>query len=357
LSKIFSLIKRDYKSLASEKTYISILVLQFLLFATARSFTAGVILLSEPTHATDIFRLDNVVSFGFVNEDIFSAKFTNQSNLLFFNSLDKGKAFLENDTIDLLVNSPNNLNGLMYENKKLEFDIYVNEDNPQKTLSLFLLKGFMQEFEEEVKFARVHERTPILLLSETAFTTETKELEVLYSFTIPLLLLFSAIISGSFVIDLITEEIEKKTYANLLSSPVSSRQILISKTLLPAIVTGIQTIFWIAIFMIQGIYIANLPLLVLFLFFLSILFGSIGLLVSSITKNNKTSQMVYTIILMLAMFFLTMNSNKFMPAFVVTKLSMSFGIDWIVLLSWLGASLVFFFISLAISSKRFSQIS
>jgi ABC-type Na+ efflux pump permease subunit len=358
MSRIGTILSKDFAGLSKEKTYVSILVLQIILFSTARSFTAGVILISDPDQAAGIFDLGKLVTFGMLYNNTLSQDLVSKgADVLFFTETNDGIQALRNERIDMFVATPDNLGAVINSNEEIIVDVYFSEKDSKKDLALLLLKSALDDFKREVRRIRSPEENVFLSIMSAELPENIRELEMLYTFTLPLLLLFSVIISGSLVIDLITEEIERNTLQKLMQTPTSMREILFSKSVLPALLTIILAFFWISIFALQGIIIQNMLPLIAFLFFMSLIYCSIGLLVSCSFKKNKNSQTFYTVVIILSLFVITSTSTEFLPAFVVADLAMDTSFNIAPLLFWMMSSIVFYIFSILISPKLVGELA
>ncbi len=358
MSKINRLLRKDFGSLSKEKTYISILILQIILFSTARSFTAGVILISDPDQAASIFDLGSLLTFGVLHNNTLTDSFSSKNiEVLPFIDESYGIRAVENGDIDMFVVTPDDLGILINSPQRIVVDVYYSKENRKKDLGMLLLKSSLNDFKKQIQGLRSSGENVYLNIMNADLPGNIGELEMLYTFTLPLLLLFSVIISGSLVIDLITEELERKTFQKLIQTPISLREIFISKSLLPAILTIVTGFFWLTIFMIQGIVIQNIIPLILFLFFISLIYCSIGLLVSIFFKRNKNSQTIYTVVILLSLFFITSTSTSYLPAFIVADLAMESGFDILPLAMWGIISMLLYLFALLVSPRMMGEIS
>lgn len=338
MRETLSIMRKDFNSIRLEKSYLSILILQLVLFATARSFSAGMILISSPESAQEVFELEKSVRVGVMNFNL------SLENLSYFHGKQEGIRALEEGEINAF------LVFLGEENGVKEFELYARKDDPKRELAVSLVRSELKELKEEIQLERMEEKDILLQFLENSVEMNTRELEAIYTFVLPLLLLFSVLISGSLTIDLITEELERKTYSSLLSSPIRPHHFLNAKIWLSSALTTFQSFIWVFLFFFQGIYVENIHFLLLFLFFLSLLFSSVGALFSSFFKRNRSAQLAYTMFMLLSLTYFLGLPIRYTPSYIITRLSLDpfyFPSD---ALLWFAFSPLFYLSSLFISS-------
>ncbi len=338
MRETLSIMKKDFNSIRFERSYLSILILQLVLFATARSFSAGMILLSSPESAQEVFELEKLVRVGVMNFNL------SLENLSYFNDKREGMRALEEGEINAL------LVFLGEENGVKEFELYARRDDPKRELAVSLVRSELKELKEEIQLERMEEKDILLQFLENSVEMNTRELEVIYTFVLPLLLLFSVLISGSLTIDLITEELERKTYSSLLSSPIKPHHFLNAKIWLPSILTAFQSSIWIFLFLFQEIYIQNVHFLLPFLFSLSLLYSSVGALFSSFFKRNRSAQLAYTMFMLLSLTYFLGLPIQYTPSYIITRLSLDPFYSLSDALLWFAFSPLFYLSSLLLSS-------
>ncbi len=357
MSKIKPILIKDLNSLFKEKSFLSIVILQIILFSTARSFNAGLMLISNPDQAANIFDIGSLVKFGVLHNDSFTRLLEKRTKVVFFENMKQGFDALKNNTINIFIISPPDLNELLYSQNKIVIDAYYNGGGKKVDLSLLLLKSALSEFKDDVRNKRIGKNDVLLDIMNAKVPQGVGELEMLFTFTLPLLLLFSVITSGSFVIDLLTEEIERKTIHKILQTKAKIYDILIAKSLLPPLITISFAFFWIFIFALQSIFIQNIFVLIPFLFFISLFYSSIGLLISCSFKKNKPSQTAYTFVMLFSLLLITSSTSSFLPSFIVSELALDPFPNIIPVVFWVFLSLSFYFICILVSPRILGELT
>jgi len=156
LRETLSIMKKDFNSIRFERSYLSILILQLVLFATARSFSAGMILLSSPESAQEVFELEKLVRIGVMNFNL------SLENLSYFNDKREGMKALEEGEINAF------LVFLGEENGVKEFELYARRDDPKRELAVSLVRSELKELKEEIQLERMEEKDILLQFLENS---------------------------------------------------------------------------------------------------------------------------------------------------------------------------------------------
>ncbi|MEF8812266.1 MAG: ABC transporter permease [Halovenus sp.] len=120
-----------------------------------------------------------------------------------------------------------------------------------------------------------------------------------YTILIPLLLFLPPFISGSIVVDSITEEIERGTLELLRVAPVSMTDIVDGKAAAMVAIAPAQALLWLALLWVNGIAIGNvLPLLVL-VTALALVTVVVGVFLGLVTGKRRQAQLLYSVLVLL----------------------------------------------------------
>jgi ABC-type Na+ efflux pump permease subunit len=155
--------------------------------------------------------------------------------------------------------------------------------------------------------------------------------EFVYGLLIPLLLFMPAIIASALVIDLITEEYQHETLETLISTPVTFAEMVWGKVLACELLIPIQAGTWLLLLLINGIAIANVPLILLQVTLISLVPILIGALTALHYRERTAAQFIFsTALVVLILFVLALPAN---PLNLITRLAVgTAGMEqWIVL--------------------------
>jgi ABC-type Na+ efflux pump permease subunit len=125
--------------------------------------------------------------------------------------------------------------------------------------------------------------------------------EFVYGLLIPLLLFMPAIISAALVIDLICEEFEHHTLDTLLSTPVTFQEVFWGKTGLAILLVPLQAGAWLLLLLINGIYVASIPLILLLVLTSSTALILTGALTALYYRERTAAQVIFSLVVVILM--------------------------------------------------------
>ncbi|WP_436934657.1 ABC transporter permease [Halovenus marina] len=120
-----------------------------------------------------------------------------------------------------------------------------------------------------------------------------------YTILLPLLLFLPPFISGSVVVDALTEEIERGTLELLRVAPVSMTDIVDGKSIAMILLAPLQAVLWLFLLQINGITIDNILWLLLFVTAIATITTVVGVLLGLITRRRRKAQLLYSMLVIL----------------------------------------------------------
>ena len=120
-----------------------------------------------------------------------------------------------------------------------------------------------------------------------------------YTVLLPLLLFLPPFISGSVAVDSITEELERGTLELLRVAPLSLVDIVDGKAAGMIALAPLQAVLWIGLLRVNGIAIAHVGPLVLFVAAIATLTVVIGLTLGLTTRTRRQAQLLYSTLVLL----------------------------------------------------------
>ncbi|MFC6865385.1 ABC transporter permease [Halomicroarcula sp. GCM10025817] len=117
-----------------------------------------------------------------------------------------------------------------------------------------------------------------------------------YTVLIPLLLFLPPFISGSVAVDVVTEEIERGTLELLRVAPVSLLDIVDGKALGMVVLAPLQALLWVLLLSTNGIAVANLGTLLVFVTAVALLVVTFGVVLGLATKRRRPAQLLYSVL-------------------------------------------------------------
>lgn len=236
---------------------------------------------------------------------------------------DAVKAFYEGKVDGILVLPEEKASGV----KPIKFDLYLPKMDIKATVIAAALKRPIERYEASVRKLRA-QRLPPEFRGALSFDLElppsrrmSSYYEFVYGILIPLLVIAPALISGGLVIDLLTEEMEKKTMQMLLASPLSLRRILDGKILVASSIAPFQSLLWMFLLEFNGIEILNKWAIFVFVAALALFLVACGSIISLIYGRRGAAHFIYSLLL-LNLFFASLAFHWVSPFGVITKLAL-----------------------------------
>ena len=197
----------------------------------------------------------------------------------------------------------------------VDMKLILPQLDTKQTVILMALQGPLKDYENFLRsMGGVQLNYPQIPEGKSSNTYE-----FLYSIVIPILMLFPALISGSIIIDSVSEEFENKTFDTLMAAPVSLKQVFTAKISAAIVVTVIQLIMWTLLLRVNGLMIQNPALVIWMAVFAATAISVIGALIALYFKDRERAQFVYSIVLVFlvgASYFL-----GFSPINAITRLA------------------------------------
>lgn len=116
-----------------------------------------------------------------------------------------------------------------------------------------------------------------------------------YTVLVPLLVFLPVFISGSVAVDSLTEEIERGTLELLRVAPVSLTDVVAGKGVGLALLAPAQAALWLGLLRLNGIGVANVPALLLFVVGLAAAFVAFGLALAMAESDRQRAQLLYSL--------------------------------------------------------------
>jgi ABC-type Na+ efflux pump permease subunit len=355
LHNILSIAKKDLKGLFSEKTLILTIFIQlfialfssFLVVGLASFYDPGSLSESEMKSANlGLAHLSEIVlniSIDGVNNSTNHTNYANYTDYtaarrpersvnetLLYRLIEAGKlspvAYPDYSTagsdfyrgeIDGILLVPNTT---IEGSDLIEIHIYLPKTDLKATILMLQLKEPLERFEQYVRDIRTA-RLPGYAPIDLKFPEKSSNhyFEFIYVVLIPLLVFTPAFISGGLIIDFITEEFEQKTIDLLLVSPVTFSDILNGKILVATAIAPVQASVWIMLLSLNQIPVHNPVMILLLVTTVTLILVLAGAFVSITLKNRGTSQLFYSLILIILFLLCYIFQNS--PMNLVTKLA------------------------------------
>jgi ABC-type Na+ efflux pump permease subunit len=140
---------------------------------------------------------------------------------------------------------------------------------------------------------------PIRLIADKSPKKTSTYFEFIYGILIPLLIFTPVFISGGMIIDMLTEEYERKTLDLLLVSPLSFSEILDGKMITAIIIVPAQAFLWLLLVTLNGVVVNNIGLLLLLCGIVAAIIVILGAMIAVRFKKRMVSQYLYSLVLIM----------------------------------------------------------
>jgi ABC-type Na+ efflux pump permease subunit len=164
----------------------------------------------------------------------------------------------------------------------------------RKTLVVVRLRAALEVLERTERVARA-DQLEADLVSLPPEVAASQYFGFSYTVLVPLLLLLPVFISGSVVVDSVTEEVERGTLELLRVAPVSLSAIVEGKALTAAALAPAQAALWVGLLSVNGIAVANAGVLVGYVAALSVVVVACGVAIALRYPDRGRAQLVYSL--------------------------------------------------------------
>ena len=285
-----SIIKREVRSVLREKTIVFAIVIQLLIAAFSSVILIGLMSFYDPGSIGQNTNLHfDVGLVGGQNAGPL-AGYLDDAGLAVttFSSEADALAQMRSGGVDAVLIIPNTTG-------VVNMQLYLPQSDSESTVVLMVLETPLSKYED---YLRGQNGVPVLYTDMKGQPSTT--FEFLYSFIIPMLMLFPAFIAGSMIIDSISEEVENKTLDTLLAAPVSLNTVLFGKVTASVLLAFIQCIAWVLLLSVNHLYIQNAVLVLLLALIVAALVTLGSAVISMYFKDRERSQFAYSILLVMA---------------------------------------------------------
>jgi ABC-2 type transport system permease protein len=343
--KIFlSMVIRELKAVRKEKTILFAILIQLFIASCSSILVVGLMSFYEPD---SIGTNTNVrIKVGVISEDnglFMSFLGTPNIRVKEFDDADKAEAAFLSGTIDSIVYVPKRTSGVV--NMKL----VLPDMDARATIVLMVLKNPLKEYEN---FLREQQGVHMRYGDIGGKTNSTYEF--LYTIIIPVLMFFPAFIAGSMVVDSVSEEMENKTLATLLSTPVTLISIFSAKIVASIIIAIVQCFLWALLLRANSFSIQNLGIVLFFSMVISAIIALTALMVSMLFRDRERSQFIYSMVIVVIVgisFFLNPSPFGIIARLATGDTFLNIGQIFVYLLLLLLLSIAFPLLSRKVVSK------
>nr|WP_255668365.1 ABC transporter permease [Methanocella sp. CWC-04] len=282
--------KKEIKAVAKERTIILAIIIQLLIASFSSVILIGLMSFYDPDSIGENTNIKLKV--GIVGDSyspLVGYLDDKRVRTVYFYSQQDAEEEFNKGSIDAILHIPENRSGVT------DMKLYLPESDSKSTVILMVLKEPLKKYENYLR-----EYNGVDVKYTDIRGKQNTTYEFLYTFIVPMLMLFPAFIAGSIVIDTLSEEFENKTLDTLLSAPVSLNQMLGAKLTAAVFIAAVQCILWPILLFFNHIYIHNvIPVILLAVIIAAFISVSSGIL-AIFFKDRERSQFIYSILLLSA---------------------------------------------------------
>lgn len=281
---------KEIRAIGKEKTIVLAIVIQLIIASLSSVILIGLMSFYDPGTIAQNTNLH--LKIGIVGDqsselikDLRQAHITT----IYYDSPNYAQQDFAKGSLDAIIYVPQR-NGTVTDMK-----LFLPDSDSRTTVVLMVLKEPLKKYENQLRAAN---GVDVKYTSVTGSSSTTYEF--LYSFIVPMLMLFPAFIAGSIVIDTLSEEFENKTIDTLLTAPVTLTDMIGGKLTASVFVAILQCVLWVVLLSFNHIYIQNVVLVLAMAGLIAAFVASGSALISLYFKDRERSQFVYSVLIITA---------------------------------------------------------
>jgi ABC-type Na+ efflux pump permease subunit len=293
--------RKEIRSLLNEKTLVLAIIIQLMIASLSSLLVLGLASFFDP-NALGKYELEGA-KVGIVGEgELEPFLIKSKTQLFHYQNLASAIDDFDNYRIDAILMIPS---AASKGNDIIEIVLYLPKSDIRGTVATLQLKSPLEEFETYVRNIRSPRTgfTPLRLQVDDIPRKTSTYFEFIYGVLIPLLVFTPVFISGGLIIDMITEEFERKTLDLLLVSPLSFSQIVNGKMWTAIMIVPLQAFLWLMLVELNGVVVKNILLILLLVTVIAVIVVLAGAIVALEYKKRVISQYIYSFILILLFLF------------------------------------------------------
>lgn len=287
MKAFFSMVIRELKSVRKEKTILFAVLIQFFIASFSSILLVGLMAFYDPDSIG--YNTNVNIRVGIIGDHNSPfVTFLHQRNLgvVVFDNASKAEAAFKAGAIDSIVYIPRATSDVV------DMKLVLPDMDARATIALMVLKCPLKQYENYLR-----EQQGIRVRYSDMGGKPNTTYEFLYTIIIPVLMFFPAFVAGSMVVDSVSEEIENKTLATLLSAPVSLSRIFGAKIISAIVIAIIQCVLWTLLLRVNSFAIQNLGLVLIFSLIIAAIVALTAMLVSMLFRDRERSQFVYSLLI------------------------------------------------------------
>jgi len=316
----------ELRGMLRERSFVFMVLLELLLVSSSGLLSIGYVIMTSPEASSALGRLGSLIYVGVVSDtrEAFASAFEGSSvHYVFYDSMASAMQDFRDGVIDAVV-----LGDIAGGTEPSVLTVTLPSNSPKAPLTKLAIKKVLVNMESGLRQEKLNLYAPEVELASyriMGYRPQGRQAEIYFVFTLPLLLFLPCIISGSLIIDSLTQDFESKRILNLVCAPLTSGEAVFGKAMACVVVSVAQSATWLMVLTIAFVNPENhIPLIVTCALY-SVIFTNIGAVIALHVKKMRASQVLYTFASMSAISMYSPFANvhplllSFSPAHILAK--------------------------------------
>lgn len=287
MGAFWAIFDKEIRAIGKEKTIVLAIVIQLIIASLSSVILIGLMSFYDPS---TIGQNTNIhLKIGITGDEYSSlVADLQQAHILtiYYQDPDDAQTDFTRGLLDAVIYIPPTAGGVS------EMKLFLPQSDSRNTVILMVLKEPLKKYENQLRMAD-GVNVKFTDLNGKSSTTY----EFLFSFIVPMLMLFPAFIAGSIVIDTLSEEFENKTIETLLSAPVTLADMIGGKLAASVFLAVVQCILWTVLLYFNHIVIQNAVLVLAMAALIAAFVAAGSALIALYFKDRERSQFVFSILI------------------------------------------------------------
>lgn len=328
--------KKEIFGLSAEKTIIFAILLQVFIAMFSSFLMVGLTTMYDPEALEGYSTVTYGIGYAGADSPLIDSFRKRDDLVLYRMDLDQALATLRERKVAAVVfvpDTPPDAEG------PVTVTLYLIKNDIQSSIINVKLKEVLQDYERELREVRADRMTsfPVYLNFPEAGGAENF-FEFVYGLLIPMLVFLPAIISSALIIDLITEEYQRKTLETLMSTPVTFTEMIWGKITACAVLVPVQAGAWLFLLGANGIAVRGAVAIILHASVGGLFLILLGALVALHYRERTSAQFIFSTALVVV--FLFVMAVPYNPLNLMVRLAVDTAgpIHWLILLLVAGVT-------------------
>jgi len=290
MSAFYALAKKELRSVTREKTIMIAIIIQLLIASFSSVILIGLLSFYDPDSIGLHARANIKVGLlGNASSPLAGFLQDRRVRVRPFSSPSDAENAFKAGAIDAVIFVPEDSRGVV------DMKLFLPKSESRSTVILMILKEPMKKYENYLR-----EKLGVHVRYSDIKGTHPTTHEFLYAIILPTLMFFPAFVTGSMVIDSISEELENHTLETLWAAPLSLNLILSAKIAAALVLAVMQCALWSVLLRFNGIAIQKLGLVLLLAAAVAAINAVGAASIATYFKDRERSQFMYSLFILMA---------------------------------------------------------